>query len=125
MVNTRSNTHRLMTTIEEKNNNKKDPMTNSVGSEAISRVRLAPVFTVRNTSNISRRSSTGLLNTHSPEPMITRSKSALNLQQSKRVEFTVNIDFDKASHEWRRNKKNEGNGSFTYKRSSLFVENKV
>ena len=104
MVNTRSNTYIMMSKIEE------DPI---------------KVFTVRKSSNISRRSSTSILNTTSPEPMITRSKTELNLQQSKRVEFTVNLDFDKASHEWRRNKKNEGNGSFTYKRSPLFVENKV
>jgi len=96
--------------MDETNNNKKDPIT---------------AFTMRNTSKISRRSSTSILNTHSQEPMITRSKTELNLQQSKWVEFTVNIDFDKASHEWRRNKKNEGNGSYTYKRSPLFIENKV
>jgi hypothetical protein len=53
-----------------------------------------------------------------PVGVITRSKSASTLT-NKHVEFDVDIDFDKASHEWRKNKQYRGNGSFMYKKFRL------
>lgn len=43
----------------------------------------------------------------------TRSQTAL---ENKADKFSVNIDFDNASHEWRKNKRTHGNGMFSYKK---------
>jgi len=56
-----------------------------------------------------------------PAGIITRSKST-SMLTNKRVEFDVDMDFDKASHEWRKNKQYQGNGSFIYKRSRSLVK---
>ena len=53
--------------------------------------------------------------------MITRSgkeylkiQSQTQIQTSKKVQFDINIDFDKASNAWKLNKKSTGNGCYKY-----------
>jgi hypothetical protein len=44
----------------------------------------------------------------------TRSKST-SVLSNKTSNYEVDIDFDEARYEWRKNKRNHGNGFFSYK----------
>jgi hypothetical protein len=48
--------------------------------------------------------------------MITRSQSKLREEEMLKREINVNIDFDEASREWRKNKNILKNGMYSYKK---------
>ena len=48
--------------------------------------------------------------------MLTRSQSKLREQECMKREMIVNIDFDEASREWRKNKNILKNGMYSYKK---------
>ena len=49
--------------------------------------------------------------------MITRSQSKVREEEMLKREINVNIDFDEASREWRKNKNILKNGMYSYKKN--------